>query len=75
VIDLSAQCSSAVAADTVRKQLEIETKMLKLELAHEHAQPNPADLTGLLTSGTFDVSGREVRGEWPVKKELLNALQ
>lgn len=74
-IELSARCSSAVAADTVRKQLEIQTKMLKLELAREHQQPNPADLTGLLTSGTFDTSGIEVRGIWPVRKELLRSLQ
>lgn len=74
-IELNGRCSSAVAADTVRKQLEIQTKMLKLELAREHQEPNPADLTGLLTSGTFDTSGNEVRGTWPVRKELLKTLQ
>jgi hypothetical protein len=74
-IELSAQCPSAVTADTARKQLEIQTKMLKLELGREHEQPNPADLTGLLTSGTFDTSGTEVRGLWPVRKELLKTLQ
>jgi hypothetical protein len=74
-IELSALCNSAVAADTVRKQLEIQTNMLKLELAREHQKPNPADLTGLLTAGVFDTSGKEVRGEWPVTKELLKTLQ
>ncbi len=74
-IKLGAQCRSSSTADTVRKQLEIDTRMLKLELTHEHQQPNPADLTGLLTSGTFDTSGKEVRGYWPVRKELLKALQ
>jgi hypothetical protein len=74
-IELTARCMSAVAADTVRKQLEIQTNMLKLELAHEHQQANPADLTGLLTAGRFDTSENDVRGEWPVSKELLKALQ
>ena len=74
-IELTAGCPSAAAADTVRKQLEIQTKMLKLELARQRQQPNPADLTGLLTSGTFDTSGAEVRGIWPVRKELLKTLQ
>jgi hypothetical protein len=49
--------------------------MLKLELAHEHAQPNPADLTGLLTSGRFETKGSDVTGGWPVRKELLKTLQ
>lgn len=74
-IKLNAECPSAVTADTVRRQMELETKMLKLELTHEHQQPNPADLTGLLTAGRFDTSGNKVRGDWPVRKELLKALQ
>jgi hypothetical protein len=74
-IKLLAQCPSAATADTIRQQLQIETKMLKLELTHEHAQPNPADLTGLLTSGTFQTNGSDVTGGWPVRKELLKALQ
>jgi hypothetical protein len=74
-IELNALCPSPVTADIIRKQLEIQTKILKLELAHEHVPPNPADLTGLLTSGTFDANGNEVRGDWRVRKELLKALQ
>jgi hypothetical protein len=74
-IKLDGECESAVAADTAKKQLQIDTTMLKIELAREHQQPNPADLTGLLTAGTFDTSGKEVRGVWPVRKELLAALQ
>ncbi|MBV8897206.1 MAG: hypothetical protein JO051_11890 [Acidobacteriaceae bacterium] len=74
-INLYAQCPSASTADTIRNQLQIETKMLKLELAHENQQPSPADLTGLLTAGTFSTNGKEVTGEWPVRKELLKTLQ
>lgn len=74
-IKLDAQCPSAATADTIRNQLQIETKMLKMELAHEHEQASPADLTGLLTSGTFFTSEKEVKGEWPVRKELLKTLQ
>jgi hypothetical protein len=74
-IKLYAQCPLPTTADTIKSQLQIETKMLKLELAHEHEQPNPADLTGLLTSGTFETNGKEITGEWPVRKELLKTLQ
>jgi len=72
---LDAQCSSAATAETTRNQLEIETKMLKLELDHEHRRANTADLTGLLTAGTFQVKDKGVVGTWPVRRELLNALK
>jgi len=74
-IKLDAQCPSAATADTIRQQLQIDTKMLKLELAHEHQEPNPADLTGLLTSGNFATNGNVVTGVWPVSKALLKTLQ
>lgn len=74
-MELDAACPSEATADTTRNQLEIETKMLKLELAREHRQPDPADLTGLLTAGTFQVVNQHVIGRWPVRKELLNALK
>ncbi len=74
-IRLDAACRRETTADTTRNQLEIETKMLKLELAREHRQANPADLTGLLTAGTFQVVNQHVIGRWPVRKELLNALE
>lgn len=74
-IQLDAVCPNPVTAATIRTQLELQTKMLKLELAREHATSNAADLTGLLTAGSFQVSGRRVIGSWPVRHELLKALQ
>lgn len=74
-IRLDAVCPNSVTADTIRNQLELQTKLLKLELAREHQRPNPADLTGLLTSGSFRVVNRHVLGIWPLQRELLKALQ
>ena len=74
-LELNAQCQNAAAADTIRNQLEIETKMLKLELARERAKASNADLTGLLTEGSFQVIEKRVLGTWPVKPELVKALQ
>lgn len=62
-------------AKTTRNQFEIQTKLFKLEFAREHQQPNPADLTGLLTAGSFQVVSKHVIGTWPVRKELLNTLK
>jgi hypothetical protein len=72
---LDAVCPNKVTADTIRNQLELQTKLLKLELARERQQPNPADLTGLLTAGSFQVVNRHVIGTWPVRNELLKTLQ
>lgn len=74
-VQLDAQCRNAATAQSTLNQLEIQTKMLGLELAREHAKPNAADLTGLLTSGAFQVVENRVVGTWPVRKELLNTLQ
>ena len=72
---LDATCRNKATAETMRRQLEIQTKMLSLELAREHVKPNPADLTGLLTSGRFEAADRQIVGIWPIRQELLKALQ
>jgi hypothetical protein len=74
-IRLNAEFPNEPSADTTKKQLDIQTRMLKLELAREHQQPNSADLTGLFTAGTFHVADKRVVGDWPVRKELLEALE
>ncbi len=74
-VRLDAGFANEASADAARNQLQLDTKLLKLELARERRQPNPADLTGLLTSGSFQVVGRSVIGIWPVRKELLASLQ
>ena len=74
-VQLEAVFPNAPSADTSRKQLQIQTRMLQLELARENQQPNPADLTGLLTAGTFQSGNSHVFGTWPVRKELLKALE
>lgn len=74
-LELDAHCPNAATAESTRNQLEIQTKMLNLELTREHTRANPADLTGLLTAGAFQVVGNRVEGSWPVRKELLKTLQ
>lgn len=74
-LTLDAQCQNPAAADTIRNQLELDTKMLRLGLLRQHVQPSPSDLTGLLTAGSFQVLGSRVLGAWPIRKQLLNALQ
>jgi hypothetical protein len=74
-LQLDASCPNQAAAETIRKQLEIQTKMLKLELARERKQPNAADLTGMLVAGSFQVVDQHLVGRWPVQRELIESLQ
>jgi len=74
-LQLDAQCSSAAMAETIRTQFDIDTKLLKLGLARAHIVPNPADLSGLLSSGAFQVVDRRLVATWPVPKELLASLE
>lgn len=72
---LRAVFDTAMAAQTTRTQLEMDTRLLQMELQREHQQASPGDLTGLLTAGTFEQSGPSVLGRWPLRRELLQALQ
>jgi hypothetical protein len=74
-LELDAECPSRASAETIKTQLELQTRILRTELAREHQQPSPADFTGLLVSGTFQVSETRVIGMWPIHNELLKALQ
>jgi hypothetical protein len=74
-VRLSAGFANEATAEAARNQMEIQTKMLKLQLAREQQRLSPADLMGLLTSGTFQVLHQRVIGVWPVRQELLRALQ
>jgi hypothetical protein len=74
-LQLDAQCPTTATAETIKTQLELQTRMLRMELAREHEQPSRADFSGMLIAGTFHVSDRHVIGTWPIHKELLNALK
>jgi hypothetical protein len=74
-IELQATFPIEPTAETARKQLEIQTKMLTLGLERAHKEPNPADLTGLLAAGTFQRVRNQVIGSWPVRWELLRSLE
>jgi len=74
-VELEADFPIEPGAETARAQLEIETKMLKLGLQRAHREPDAADLTGLLTAGTFQRVRKRVTGRWPVRRELLKTLE
>jgi hypothetical protein len=75
VLNLDAQLPNRATAETIRKQLELETKSLSLALARQHHTPDPKDFTALLASGTFQVSDRHMLGKWIIRPELLHSLE
>lgn len=74
-INLDAQFPSATQAEAARTDLQSETTLLKLELAREPGSPDPADITSLLTAGSFASTGDELHASWPVRKQLLDSLR
>ncbi|MFB3825567.1 MAG: hypothetical protein ACE15B_02315 [Bryobacteraceae bacterium] len=68
------QCRSAEEANNLAGQLYNLTQLLVAMIQREKHQPNPRDLSGVLTSGSFRTEGDRVHGYWPVSTELLQAL-
>ena len=75
VISLAAHFRNDSEAATALDQLQRSTRLIGAELAREHQPPNPADLTGLLLSGSFHRSGAHLAAVWPVRRELLHSLR
>lgn len=73
-MDLEVTCGSAAGASDLLVKLEGATNMLRKLIERERQQPNPSDLSGLLTSGVFRREDRKVLGAWPLRKEFLEAL-
>ncbi len=71
---LKASCASEADAKVLEAQFERITGVLRKLIASRGEQPNPRDLSGVLTAGTFRREGREVIGEWPIERPFLEAL-
>ncbi|MFL6350584.1 MAG: hypothetical protein ACJ74Z_01860 [Bryobacteraceae bacterium] len=74
-LQLDAECPSRATADTIKTQLELQTRLFRIELARERRKPTQDDFAGMLTAGIFHVSDKQVVGIWPIQKELLNRLK
>ena len=71
---LNVQCRSERQATALAEQLQGITAMLREMIAREHQTPNPRDLSGVLTSGTFNHLGMRVLGSWPLEKGFVEGL-
>jgi hypothetical protein len=68
---LNVHCRSAQDATELVSQLSQTTDLLRKMITREHQTPNPADFSGVLTSGTFRSEGTRVVGYWPIERAFV----
>jgi hypothetical protein len=73
-IRLEAQYTTPEAARRVAQQFTSTTELLRSMIRREKLTPNPADLSGVLTAGTFETKGTSALGVWPIEKRFFQAL-
>jgi hypothetical protein len=71
---LEAECASARDASAIAGQLSTLTVLLRDMISRESQKPNPKDLSGVLTSGTFRSEDVRVIGRWPLPHLFLETL-
>ena len=71
---MNVRCVSVAAAAAMASQLTKVTALLRRMIESEHQTPNPADLSGMLTAGSFHNEGTSVMGSWPIPQPLLQNL-
>jgi hypothetical protein len=71
---LNVQCRDEQQAAVLAGQLQRITVLLGEMIAREKQAPNPRDLSGVLTAGTFQHLGVRVLGSWPIERGFLEDL-
>ena len=71
---LDVRCGDPRDAADIAGELSHATSLLKEMIAREHQTPNPADFSGVLTSGSFWSQGDRVYGKWPIERSFLENL-
>jgi hypothetical protein len=70
-LTLNARCRSDHDAEILAAELERSTSLLRSMIARENRTPNPRDLSGVLTSGTFTHAGSRATGIWPISRGFV----
>ncbi|MCP5116172.1 MAG: hypothetical protein GY953_35545 [bacterium] len=70
---LKVDCDSETQAQELTAQMETVTGMLRNLIRRENKEPNPRDLSGVLTAGEFHCQGKRVQGRWPISRAFLEA--
>lgn len=73
-VALQVTCHDVPTAAKLLVDFQDATNTLQNFVAHEHQQPNPAELSGVLVAGKFHRDDRRVYGEWPIPRALVDSL-
>jgi hypothetical protein len=73
-LSLDVTCKTPEDAAILKAQLEGLTATVQKMIARENQKPNPGDLSGVLTSGTFERRDRHVLGRWPIEASFINTI-
>jgi hypothetical protein len=68
---LEVRCRNQQDAADMASQLTRTTSLLREIMEREHRKPDPADLSGVLTSGAFRNEGQRVLGYWPIERAFV----
>ena len=71
---LTVTCRSSTDAAALAVQLQHATSLLRDTITRENQKPDPKELSGVLTAGVFQQSGRRVLGRWPLPPVFLESL-
>jgi hypothetical protein len=71
---LNVRCRTNQDAVELASQLNRSTELLRAVIAREHHQPNPADLSGVLSSGAFLSVDARVLGSWRIEPAFFDNL-
>ena len=73
-LKLTVNCRIDQDAYDAASQLTRVTDMLRKMIIEEHAQANPADLSGVLVSGRFWNTGNHAYGTWPIERVFVENM-
>jgi hypothetical protein len=71
---LVVRCRTDHEAAEISAQLILATARLREAIVREHHTPNPADLSGPLSSGSFRSEGNRVLGSWTFERVFVNSV-
>ena len=71
---LNVRCRNSQEAAELVMELSHVTTLLRGMIEREHHRPNPADLSGVLTSGSFRADGVRVFGYWPIERAFVENM-
>lgn len=74
VATLSARYPSVEQAAQTLIEMDAATKLLQRLLRLEHKEPNPRDLTGVLSKGEFRVEGGRLTASWPIERVFFESI-